>query len=616
MLRVALSSALLVCLALLSGCGTPSPATSPTISAPQPSPKRPTAEAQRSATPSSAAPTAAAASPAVSPTSAPALARAAELPLDQPWVWADGALTAVGADRQFTTLVQPVLVTIERAGLPPLLITRADDHSLALVDPEGWTSHNLSLPAGTMVSGPFAWSPDRTEVAAIVFADAPATAAKTGYQLYRIDVQRGAARLVLDQLGGDAVYDPPEPVAWGPDALLVRVQSSATSVFWRVDLAHEPAAAHQVLTIGETGGWSVDERAGLLAHRYFGQAPLVRNLTAGVERPIAGSTPAVAPDGTRIAYLTPSSSRSSGCCTLHIEPADGRDALAVSLSSASSDAIQLAWTSDGTRLLAVESGSAFTQAGGVQIIGHGQLWVLRSDGTLVGSIALRNAESLRLTPDDQVLVVERGEPFILEQFDLRASATRALATELALASTASAPWVVYAPPAADRMASLPAGAAASMPLAPLPTSPSPVDGAESLQQYPADAFGVAFTFPASWRKSSRSMDRYDGDIGFVTVGAGLNGGVWTIQSACEHEASHKLHPYGTTPQLEYVTVDHQLACLIWPSADQDPGFEAMAELIVLAPHPIIVADTSYDFLILSADKRYLRVIAQTVQFRL
>jgi hypothetical protein len=64
----------------------------------------------------------------------------------------------------------------------------------------------------------------------------------------------------------------------------------------------------------------------------------------------------------------------------------------------------------------------------------------------VGSIALRNAESLRLTHDDQVVVVERGEPYVLTQIDLRSSA-RAATVKLSGSSTTSAPWVVYAPPA-------------------------------------------------------------------------------------------------------------------------------------------------------------------------
>lgn len=584
---------LIVSLVLLAGCGAPEVTALPTIIPPQFSPTSTTAPSQQPSTMPSATPTTAAASPVAVP--ARTSVRADQLPLDQPWVLTSDALTAVGADGRLTNLVQPVITTIERAGQPPLLITRADDQSLALVDPETWSSHTLPLPAGTSVSGPFAWSPDHAEVAAIVFATAPADGVKTGNQVYRIDVQRGLARLVLDQFGGNPIYDPPEPVAWGPAGLLVRVQSSASSVFWQVDLRQAPATARAVLTIGDTGGWSIDDRGRFLVHRYFGQAPLVRDLAAGTEREIAGSTPLVAPDGTRIAYLSPRSDTSSGCCTLHIEPTDDRNGIitVLVLVALDSDAVRLAWTSDGARLLVVESASALAQAGGIENIGSGRLSVLRPDGTLVGSITPRNAESLRLTHDDHVLVVERGAPYSLEQIDLSTAALPTRTIELPASSMASVSRVVYAPPVPDTAAI----------------------SSEPLQQYPDDAFGVTFAFPASWHKSSLAMDRYDGDTGFVTVGAGLNGGVWTIQSACEHESSHKLQPYGSAPSLEYVTIDQQPACLIWPSADQDPGFEDMAELVALPPHPITVAGTTYDFLIVSADKHHLPAIVSTVQFR-
>lgn len=591
MLRVP-TTLVLAGLALLCSCGAPEIAAPPTIPPPQP-PASATATPRRVPTPLTT-PTIEAARSTALP--APAPVHAVQLPLDQPWIWSDGALTAIGADGHLTELVQPVLATIERAGQPPLLIARADDQSLTLIDSANWVSHSLPLPAGTSVSGPFAWSPDQSEVAVITFGNTPTIGPKTGYQIYRVDVQRGTARLVLEQLGGNAIYDPPEPVAWGAQGLLVRVQSSATSVFWQVDLSQAPAAARPIVTIGETGGWSVDDRGRFLAHRYSGQAPLVRNLATGAEREITGSTPAIAPDGSQLAYVSPRSDTPSGCCTLHIEPTDDRDGATTSLVlvAPDSETVQLAWTSDGTRQLIIASRSAFAQAGGIENIGRGRLWVVRPDGTLVGSVTLRDAESLRLTHDDQVVVVERGEPLMLAQIDLRTSAPT-LSARLPENSTGSAPWVVYAPPA------------------PIPPAPSSADGAEALQQYPNDAFGVAFAFPASWRPSARSMDRYDGDTGFVSVGAGLTGGMWTIQSACEHEAGHKLRPYGSAPKLEYLTIDHQPACLIWPSADQDPGFENMAELVVLAPRPITIADTSYDFLILSADTHHLRTIASTIQ---
>lgn len=181
-------------------------------------------------------------------------------------------------------------------------------------------------------------------------------------------------------------------------------------------------------------------------------------------------------------------------------------------------------------------------------------------------------------------------------------------------SQQASPLVSSPLPALTQTAVLPPTGAVVMPTHEASLQTSTPD-AGVLQHYPDDAFGVTFAFPAAWRKMPDYNDRYGGDDGFVTVDTGLTGGMWTIQSACEHVAGHKLQPYGSAPNIAYTTIDGRPACFIWPSADQDPGFEQVAGLVALPPQTIRIGDTTYLFLMLNADKGHLEAIARTVQFR-
>lgn len=137
----------------------------------------------------------------------------------------------------------------------------------------------------------------------------------------------------------------------------------------------------------------------------------------------------------------------------------------------------------------------------------------------------------------------------------------------------------------------------------------------TMQHYANAAFPLTFAFPAAWQPTPGYSERYAGADGFVSVSAGLTGDGWTIQTACEHEASHKMQPYGSTPIIKYLTVDGQAACAIWPSADQAKSFAQMAQLVVAAPQPMTIDGTAYRFLLLVADQQHLQAIAETVQFR-
>lgn len=447
-LRQAASRSLLIVAILLSGCGQHQAAAPPS-----------SVPAASSATLSAASPAAvptsgsATTSTALEPSPDPAVPNplaAPRLALDQPWVWSGdascqhrgGALLAVGPQGQLTQFDQPVAVTIERPGQPPLIITCGDDGSFAVIDPNDWSHRSLTLPAGSLLNPTVAWSPDGQTFVLAAMPHAPEAGAKQSAQLYQVDLQRGDVRFLLDQLGGEPIGDWPEPVAWGAGGLIVRVQSSATSVFWQLDVNQQPVAARELLTIGHTGGWAVDPQGRLLAHQYLGAQPLLRDLATGTERELTGgSTPAIAPDGARIAYLV---AEAGTCCVLRIERPDGREPMTVALTPEPGALLgTVTWAANGTRLLVLE-GPQIVQGETILNVHHARLWVVRSDGMLLGSAVVQQAETLRLAADDHVLVSERGNPPVLTRLPLDGMAGNSFRFPLP-GDAVVAPRLVYLP---------------------------------------------------------------------------------------------------------------------------------------------------------------------------
>lgn len=419
--RAASLSALIVA-TLLSGCGQHQ-AAAPSSALVAPSATLPAATP--TAHPTSGSVTASTAPESSPDPAVPNPLAASHLALDQPWVWSNdascrhqgGALLAVGPRGQLTQFDQAVAVMIERPGQPPLIITCGDDGSFAVIDPNDWSRRSLTLPAGSLLNPAVAWSPDGQTFVLAAMPHAPEADGKQSAQLYQVDLQRGDVRLLLDQLGGELIgSDWPEPVAWGAGGLIVRIQSSATSVFWQLDVNQQPVAARELLTIGHTGGWAVDPLGRLLAHHYLGAQPLLRDLATGTERELTGgSTPAIAPDGAHIAYLV---AEAGICCVLRIERPDGREPMTVALTPAPGALPgTVTWAANGTRLLVLE-GPQIVQGETILNMHHARLWVVRSDGTLLGSAVVQQAETLRLASDDHVLVSERGNPPVLTRLPL------------------------------------------------------------------------------------------------------------------------------------------------------------------------------------------------------
>lgn len=126
-------------------------------------------------------------------------------------------------------------------------------------------------------------------------------------------------------------------------------------------------------------------------------------------------------------------------------------------------------------------------------------------------------------------------------------------------------------------------------------------------------FHVSLNFPSTWRKVDDYDERYQGNDGFINLLAKENHYA-TIQSVCEDEINHVLHPFGSNPSVQYLTIDNQEACMILPSDDQNGLMENSAEILIRYPQPIEINGYTYSFLVLVVSEQYASSIAPTIKF--
>ncbi len=131
------------------------------------------------------------------------------------------------------------------------------------------------------------------------------------------------------------------------------------------------------------------------------------------------------------------------------------------------------------------------------------------------------------------------------------------------------------------------------------------------QTYTNPDFQVTFQYPAGWQPVPGYEARYGGPDGFFQVSA-LSGLGLTVAEACELEATHRLQPYGSQPQVGQLRIQGQEACLILPSADQGQEMMEQAALVARYPQTISIAGERYDYFILMADRTHLERIALTL----
>jgi hypothetical protein len=145
---------------------------------------------------------------------------------------------------------------------------------------------------------------------------------------------------------------------------------------------------------------------------------------------------------------------------------------------------------------------------------------------------------------------------------------------------------------------------------PLTATPLPTP-TEAWKTYANASYRITLRYPSSWQFVSGYGIKYAGPDGFFQLSA-ISGPSASIDQIADGEAYHKLLPYGSQPTIEALEIDGQPSRLILPSADQPTAMAGQSGLIVQLPQPIDISVDTYNYLVLWADERHIRQIAETV----
>ena len=122
-------------------------------------------------------------------------------------------------------------------------------------------------------------------------------------------------------------------------------------------------------------------------------------------------------------------------------------------------------------------------------------------------------------------------------------------------------------------------------------------------------YRVSFPYPANWRQVSE--ERYEGPTVFQVSAISSSD---PITGVCHAEAFHPLMPYGSSPTIIHVKVQHQDACFIFPSVDQPAEMNKQSALIIRYPRPVLIGETFYNYFILFADVNHIRQMGARLSF--
>jgi hypothetical protein len=254
-----------------------------------------------------------------------------------PFAWVaqfnDGNMDVVeyASDGSGRLIASYVLASIDRPGLPPLLITSPDATSWALFDAlDGRTtpiSMEVFLGRPRINPGRLALSPAGDQLAMITERDPIAgDDLADARQLALIDVRTGQVRPLAAVPGRASSYP---QVYWADDGLyLVETRAIETgnipARLLRLDPAAERPEPEELMAFGENGAYiSLNAQAGLLVYEPYpdeieSSTLFVRNLRTGDESIIYAGTFIdrdgfmISPDGAWVAYLAPLSEPEGG----------------------------------------------------------------------------------------------------------------------------------------------------------------------------------------------------------------------------------------------------------------------------------------------------------------
>lgn len=411
---------------LASACGSPqTPSNTPPPDASAPTNPAPHAtDALLGLTPSASA-----------PAPAPIVVRSHHLPLDQPWVLIGGTLVAVRDDGLITHLDVPVSDVVIAPDGSPVIIAHPDPGRYALRNTQTWTDLPLALPDGLMVQRGALPAPDGAHLAI------PAWSETDRYLVLIVDSATGAVRTRISGTGDE----PLTPLGWQGRWLFTHTQRSATSSFWRTDVAAQAPQPQEFLLVGHTGPWAIAPNGTALVWSYAGKPLYLRDLDTDVDYVLTDTTnastkPLISPDGTTLALLH--ERRSSGCCeALFFDiskrpPAPIGQAIRIGPPVMSRHGrVGWAWSPDSERLL---------------VITPSQLRLLTPDGTVSAQVHRPSAqaiESFRLTADDRALLITRNETDATLHIVALTGDAPGSVTDVRLPASEGSYAIVYAPKA-------------------------------------------------------------------------------------------------------------------------------------------------------------------------
>jgi TolB protein len=120
-----------------------------------------------------------------------------------------------------------------------------------------------------------------------------------------------------------------------------------------------------------------------------------------------------------------------------------------------------------------------------------------------------------------------------------------------------------------------------------------------------------FYYPAHWKQSSFSENRYEGEDGFFQLS--LISSEETIDQVAKLDAFHITEPYGTDPSIRPISIDGHSARLILPGGERVIEMESQGALIIQYHKPVIKGNMTYNYLILWVDLEHLFEIVETVE---
>ena len=142
---------------------------------------------------------------------------------------------------------------------------------------------------------------------------------------------------------------------------------------------------------------------------------------------------------------------------------------------------------------------------------------------------------------------------------------------------------------------------------------------EKMIRYENFTYMITFEYPNNWKAVESDYliggkpARFEGDSGFFQI-ALMNGQNISIDEFAANESKHKLNPYGSDPKIEKTDIRRREAVFIFPSSDQPEEMDNQACLIIKFPHQVVIDKEEYNYIILWADKKHIKDIANSFYF--